>query len=121
NLHFTVGTDARIQSGGGVTATGEGYPGGQGPGAGRSSITQQSLFSGGGGGYGGDGGNGFSNAVGGLANGSLRQALQPGSGGGSQTPRLNNAGGSGGGIVSMSVSGTLTLEGAITSDGTPGV
>ncbi len=96
-----------VDAGGEVTATGLGYPIGQGPGVGSGSDDT------GGGGHGGLGGNGIeANATGGGAYGSLFEPITLGSGAGNV-----GQGGSGGGAIHLLVSGTLQLDGTISVDG----
>nr|MCW1930232.1 hypothetical protein [Candidatus Kerfeldbacteria bacterium] len=69
----------------------------------------------GGGGYGGRGGNGSSGHAGGSVYGSaLTPALQGSSGGNATSSAL---GGTGGGLVQLTVSGALTLDGPISANG----
>ena len=102
---FTLGTNATIN------VNGKGFHGGvlgqstgSGPGGGTGT---------GGGAYGGEGGSG---GIGAQPYGSPEIALQPGSGGG----YVKSAGGHGGGAVLVESSGTVTLYGDITANGTAG-
>ena len=99
-----------VAAGGTISADGQGYIGGQGPGAG----TDYPGWLGGGGGYGGNGGNSSSGASGGGAYGSVLLPSDLGSGSGNGAW---GAGGSGGGAIELSVAQTLTLNGTITADG----
>jgi hypothetical protein len=110
-----VSGDAFIEAGGGITVTGRGYPPNQGPGVGgfgRDPETGADI--GGGGGYGGFGGG----PGGGKAYGAAGEGPGlPGSGGASIFG--GTGGGAGGGVVSLSVDGTLNLDGRIAADGAP--
>jgi hypothetical protein len=107
-ITMTISSNATIQAGSGITLAGAGSPVGQGPGAGRPST-------GSGGGYGGYGGNSATNTGGGNIYGSVSSPREIGSGGGT----LGNLtlGGAGGGGLYLTVSGTLSLDGKITADG----
>jgi hypothetical protein len=110
-LPLNVTGDATIQPGGIITADGAGLPAGIGPGAGRYSITN-----GGGGAHGGYGGaGGYALAFGGVPYDSLTSPAQGGSGGGSASG--STTGGAGGGLIRLSVSGALTVNGRITAAG----
>lgn len=109
----------RVEIGGLITATGQGYVGtvtnGCGPGGGTG--TRADITGGGGGGaHGGNGGNPQSPYAGGLAYGSVTQPLAPGSAGGAG---LADNGGAGGGAVKI-VAAALELEGQITANGLAG-
>lgn len=95
-LNLTITTNATILFGGAISADGQGYPARQGPGAGYVGF-------GGGGSYGGEG-----NGPGGPTYGSVQMPTDPGSGGDS---------GSGGGVILLTVNGTLNVTGSITSHG----
>ena len=122
-MSLSVNSNAMIQAGGGIKLDGVGYGPGQGPGAGVSRTTNNFQF-GTGGGYGGIGGlSGTPNgpvAPGGLTYGSYSAPTNAGSGGGLFTGTLN-MGGSGGGLLQLSVGGTLTLNGLITANGSAGI
>lgn len=109
-----VCANMQIDSGGVVDATGKGYLNDQGPGKGASTST--SSYGGGGGAYGGKGSVGYSNIAGGTEYGSIINPVDYGSGGGSNTAS-GYIGGSGGGIIYINVSNTLTLNGTIKCDG----
>lgn len=108
---LTLSGDATVEAGGSIVTDGTGYPAGQGSAAGHT-YTAGSLYAGGGGhgGYGAAGGNPL--ATGGFAIGSITQPVTAGSGG----PPAN-AGGAGGGVMQMSVSGTLRLDGRVSANG----
>jgi hypothetical protein len=106
--------DVTIDAGSSVSATGRGFPGTQGPGAGGNS--NNNAVGAAGGGYGGPGG-AASPFPGGIAYGSLTAPTDFGSGGGSY---VGNPAGAGGGAVRLSVGGTLTNNGTITAAGAAG-
>ncbi len=95
-----------------ITANDIGYGSGFGPGAGSSSGNM--FFFGSGGGYGGSGGMSLSNAVGGVCYDSLYQPSIAGSGGGSS---YAGTGGNGGGLVQITASGEVEIDGAISANG----
>ena len=103
-----------IETGSKISADGQGYVGGVGPGVGNP---DDYMHAGSGGGYGGQGGNSGGSSqgggIGGLTYGSSTMPIELGSGGGS-------AGGSGGGNIRLNVSGTLTLNGVISANGNSG-
>lgn len=102
-----------ISTGGTLSATGEGYLGGSGPGAGTNSGSPGT----GGGGYGGIGGAG-TNSGGGGTYGSETEPTDLGSGGGNCG---SSPGGTGGGAIRLNVSdGTLTINGVLSADGLKG-
>ena len=67
-------------------------------------------------GHGGDGGNGDGGLLGGPGYGSVMNPTEPGSGGGNATV-YGIAGGAGGGVLRLSVGGTLTINGRVAVDG----
>ena len=101
NVHGSGGV------GGSITATGQGFPHDEGTGAGGTGSSGY----GGGAGYGGGGGDSDDGGIGGLTYGSSTDPLDLGSGGGS------SGGGSGGGAIALDVSGTLTVDGLLASNG----
>ncbi|ACL03932.1 hypothetical protein Dalk_2239 [Desulfatibacillum aliphaticivorans] len=115
NLHLTGNLD--IRSGGGISADAKGLESGQGGGTGNT--TDGFRVGGGGAGHGGTGGDG-SGTAGGSIYGSLTTPETPGSGGGYNT-FYASAGGVGGGVIKLTVEGILTLDGAITCNGTVGL
>jgi hypothetical protein len=117
-LDLTVNTNLTIEAGGGINLDGGG--GLSGPGTG-SAFHTNNLTYGGGGGYGGNGGNGF-NAAGGHSSGSYNEPTTSGGGGGAGSGLdVSNPGGAGGGALNLTVSGAVTLNGAISADGTAGL
>lgn len=110
-LWLSIGGDMTVTGGGAINATGGGYSGGSGPGAG---LTADELLDGSGGGYGGIGGTSSSNAVGGVTYGPFDVPTFPGSGGGTGVGGL---GAPGGGVIHVSVGGTLAIDGAIAAKG----
>ncbi len=109
----TLGNVA-IGAGSAIDARGRGYSGDQGPGAGHSA-----MYFGGGGGYAGMGGSGAQGAAGGAAYGSPLVPTALGSGG-AGSPYYQTQGGAGGGTIRLNVSGTLSVDGAITAAGAQG-
>ena len=122
SLHLTVTGDALVTSAGHFIASGRGYVGGQGPGAGASTANNADA---GGAGYGGAGGDGRPAGVlggaGGVAYGSVMAPADLGSGGGNATVTGGVSGGTGGGALRLTVQGMLTLDGTIHADGLNGV
>lgn len=108
-------TSATVQAGGGIYADSQGYAALNGPGPGRAVLGQNDTYVCSGGGHGGNGGNSVGNtALGGVSYDFESSPTQAGSGGGSgQT----SVGGSGGGVVNISVSGTLEVDGVISANG----
>lgn len=110
-LRLNVLQDAWVQAGGLISANGLGYPVGSavGPGAGHFGGDTGS-----GGGYGGAGGHGDEGQAGGNPYGNAGAPLDWGSAGGpGESGRYNP----GGGVVSLSVVGTLTVDGTICANG----
>ena len=111
----------RIDAFGGINADGKGYAGGTvggsvgfGPGGGAGGG---GLTSSGGGGYGGKGGDGqYSSAWGGPTNG-LINVPGPGSGAGGSPKAPPTVGSPGGGLVRIVATGTVTLNGIISVNG----
>jgi len=114
-----------IDASSGILADGKGYPGGQGPGAGKEDETggggcsgYSYCWFGSGGGYGGQGGEGSysgcgATVEGGLSYGSEETPIDFGSGGGIQ-------GGAGGGVIKISTTNYLNLDGQISANGEDG-
>lgn len=116
-IKLNVTNDLTVGSTGLVDATGKGYGSEQGPGAGASQNYGSTSYAGGGGAYGGWGSRSYNN----LSNanppyGSLTNPVDYGSGGGRNTYYSSDAG-SGGGVIDVNVSGTLTVDGTIKCDG----
>lgn len=110
SLTATV-TNATIQAGGGIVLDGSAVSGGG---------NGQTLSStGGGGGNGGYGGASLSNAPGGAAVGSITSPATVGGNGGSGTVP-GQPGGIGGGIINLTVRGTLQLDGRVSVNGLTG-
>ncbi|HMN96054.1 MAG TPA: hypothetical protein PKC43_01530 [Phycisphaerales bacterium] len=112
SLHLIIEGDAAIESGAAFVANGRGHPAASGPGAGMSACDRPS-----GGGHGGAGGNGSGGAVGGSTYGDFAQPTTMGSGGGTDTCGTVTPGGAGGGVIRLSLAGTLTVDGSITANG----
>jgi hypothetical protein len=115
---FIACTTLTVQAGGEINADGLGYfssnaTNGYGPGGGIYANP-----CGGGGGYGGAGGRGgVTGATGGVACGASNNPIDPGSGGGGD----NSWGlGGGGGYVKILASGTVSVYGVISANGTNG-
>ncbi len=120
-IPLAVTGSATIEAGGGIIADGGGYPGGQGPGAGKVDSV---AYTGGGGGYGGYGGMGGASATSqsATAYGGVPYGFTPtgwGSGGACYSSR--GTGGAGGGSIELTVKGALLLDGRISADGSPGL
>ncbi len=121
-LQISVTNSATIQSGGGITLDGLGSAAGSGTGAGRTVVSTFYGTVGSGGGYGGAGGASISNNPGGTAYGNFAAPSVSGSGGGNGTGTApNNAGGSGGGALQLTVGNSLIVDGSITANGKSGV
>jgi hypothetical protein len=99
-----------------IQSTGMGYAVGYGEGAAPSLGNTGAA----GGGFGGTGGHGLGSIVG-DGYGSFRAPNHLGSPGGKATSTTGSAGGSGGGLVRLTVAGTLTLDGTIAAKGNDGV
>ncbi|MFZ4573494.1 MAG: hypothetical protein ACOYN0_03790 [Phycisphaerales bacterium] len=97
-----------------IDASGRGFAGGNGPGAGPSGT--QITAAAPGGGHGGRGAK-VGAVAGGISYGDLLSPRTFGSGGGSSGTRI---GGAGGGAVRLVVNGVMTLDGRIVCDGRPG-
>ena len=124
NQLLTVTGNATVQAGGGIIADSAGYAPGSGPGAGKI-VGGTSGYIGGGGGYGGYGAAGAIPtssslpAYGGTTYGSLIAPTDFGSGGGSST--VTPLGGAGGGVIRLTVTGVLQVDGRISAAGGAGV
>ena len=114
-VNFSFSGNATIQAGSGIIADAAGYPGGQGSGAGRS-YTSQYTYPCSGAGHGGYGANSTGNlAAGGNAYDNTTSPTGYGSGGGNYSPY--SIGGSGGGAIRLTVTGTLQMDGTISANG----
>jgi hypothetical protein len=111
---FSFSGNATIQAGSGIFTDALGYPRSQGSGAGQNDYN--SPYPCGGAGHGGYGASGTGNyAAGGITYDSTTFPASPGSGGGSYSPY--SLGGAGGGVIRLSVSGTLQVDGRISASG----
>ncbi len=119
SVALNVMGDATVDAGGRISVDGKGSLSELGSGRGNY-YTSNGVTYGTGAGHGGFGG-GFAVMPGGTVYGQLNAPNSLGSGGGrgailgTITP-----GGSGGGVVTMNVTGALTVNGSITADGDPG-
>ena len=111
-LDLTVTGVVWVTSGCEIDADGIGYGAGFGPGAGSQSSG--TFFDGSGGGDGGSGGMSLSNAVGGVCYDSLFQPAFIGSGGGAS---YAGSGGNGGGLVRITASDEVEIDGVISANG----
>ena len=112
-----ISSNASVQAEGGITVDGMGSVGGSGTGAGHSLSSPVGLTAGGGG-YGGNGGSSLFGVAGGVSYGSVMTLpTAPDSGGGNTT---GLPGGAGGGRLTVTVNGTLALDGRLSADGLPG-
>lgn len=121
-LKLTVTGDVLIKNSAALYATGYGYPQLKGPGAGLVGNATGDKR-GGGGGHAGEGGDGYNN--GGSRGGTydpLDQPIEAGSGGGNYGVAQTYIGGTGGGVINLTVGGTLTLDanGYIAANGAGG-
>jgi hypothetical protein len=113
NLHLAVLSNAVVAAGGAIAVDGLGFAQGNGPGRGFSAFGF-----GGGGGHGGAGGDSMT-APGGESYGSATHPVDRGSGGGFGAGPLYG-GSQGGGALRLSVGGTLTVDGWLSANGSPG-
>ncbi len=107
NITCSIGGDLIIENDASISSDGQGYGPGSGPGAGADGF---------GGSYGGSGGIGTD---GGITYGSITEPTDLGSGGG-RNVQYGVYGGRGGGAIKFYISGTLRLNGSITSNGSNG-
>lgn len=114
DFKLTVLGDMLVDATGEVYADGRGYPSDTGPGAGVGGLLFSCASGGGFGGVGGAARDTCSVAAGGLANGDESNPLEMGSGGGRDNTYL---GGAGGGLIDLTVDGTLTIDGRVGADG----
>jgi len=106
-----------VQSGGGISADALGYRQGQGSGAGGN-YASAPYYPSGGGGHAGYGGNPFSytSSIGGNAGyDSLTAPTLAGSGGGGNATYA--IGGTGGGVIQMTITGSLLVDGTLSANG----
>ncbi|HWI59631.1 MAG TPA: hypothetical protein VNZ22_20550, partial [Bacillota bacterium] len=118
---LVINGDATIRPGGGIIGDGTGFSGGSGPGVGRISITTNGIAIAGGGGYGGPGASTALSALGGLSYGTLLRPIDRGSGGGNVSYAIFPNGGSGGGAIQLTVTGTLQVDGRLSANGLAGL
>jgi hypothetical protein len=116
SLFLGVLGNVSVDSSSAITTDAEGYSVTNGPGTGNSLASQGS-----GGGYGGAGGLSASGALGGVTNGALTQPVSFGSGGGAGSSSSPSGSSQGGGVMRLSVFGTLDLEGSLRANGNPGI
>jgi hypothetical protein len=115
---MTVTGNVLIAAGGSIHVDGAGF-GGNGPGA--SVLISQGVYYGGGGGHGGYGGQGgTNNARGGNSSGSAIFPTTSGSPGAGSGSSFSPFGGTGGGVLRLTVNGALTNHGRISSNGRTG-
>ncbi|MCK5590928.1 MAG: hypothetical protein KAI72_03130, partial [Candidatus Pacebacteria bacterium] len=107
-LNYIIEGDAIISSGGSINVNAKGYQHSAGPGQGGDSQRSSGA------GYGGNGGVSEYSIAGGSAYGSITAPINLGSGGGDYSAEL---GGAGGGVVKLTVTGTMTIAGNITANG----
>jgi len=113
-INLTATGGVTVQAGGAILADAAGSPAGQGSGYGRYYNDNLNRPCGGGG-HGGNGAAGaLTNAYGGLAYGSQGSPNSFGSGGGQYLPY--SIGGAGGGVIRLTVNGTLLVEGRISAN-----
>jgi hypothetical protein len=113
-LNLTIGGNATIESGAAVIFNSVGYGPGVGPGAGRYYALGSTNVCGGAG-HGGFGGASFGgSAAGGITYDSITGPGSAGSGGGTSFASL---GGPGGGVIRLTVNGTLQLDGTLSANG----
>ena len=114
-VNFSFSGNATIQAGSGIFTDTAGYPGGQGSGAGKYYYYNYTYVCGGAG-HGGYGANSTGNyALGGNTYDSTTSPSSPGSGGGNYSPY--SFGGGGGGVIRLTVTGTLQMDGTISANG----
>ncbi len=121
NSSITVTLDAVIQNGGGIIADGGGFGSANGPGAGKSASGQIGA-AGSGASHGGIGGSSTNGLTGGNVYDLIQDAAIAGSGGGNGGGTTGQApGGSGGGLIRLTVSRNLQVDGVISANGTSGL
>ena len=118
-VNFSFSGNATIQAGSGIFTDAAGYPGGQGSGAGQNYSYYNNgnyIYVCSGAGHGGRGANGTGNyAIGGNTYDYPTSPTGYGSGGGNYSPYA--FGGSGGGAIQLTVTGTLQMDGTISANG----
>ena len=115
-IDLTVTEDVVVDAGGSICADGQGHTSGQGSGSGSSYSLGGTLY-GTGAGHAGYGGAVYT-SPGGMIYGSSYQPTDYGSGGGGGAAISPNApGGSGGGVIKLTVTGALTVNGSISANG----
>ncbi len=116
NINLNLAT-LNVASGGSINLDGKG---GSTSGAGASDCNW--YQNGGGAGHGGNGGSSNTGEAGGAAYGSISAPVTTGSAGGSgsYTSCIAGTGGAGGGAIKLNVSGTATINGTISANGTAG-
>jgi|GEM_PF-920678 len=131
-LNLSIANDLTVDSGGIISVNGKGYSGGTsacqtGYGSGGGSPGTADNQGGGGAGHGNTGGAGQAGGAGGASYDSAAQPTLLGSGGGSggdtscNDASYNGDGGSGGGAARINVSGTTTINGTLSADGSNGI
>jgi hypothetical protein len=117
-LRLVVAGDLAVGVGGAIDVSGRGYINNTGPGAGATGGYFACCAAGSGAGHGGAGATVGNSpvALGGGTYGSFTQPSDLGSGGGI----AGGPGGSGGGVIRLSVGGTLSVDGAIRANGLDG-
>ncbi len=118
-LELMIAGEMTVEANSRIDVSAKGWPGGSGePRVGRGSMSPDS--GGGGAGHGGFGGAGQdgepSSSLGGVVYGSFVLPTMAGCGGGNSVDH-ESIGGSGGGIIRLTVAGTLTVDGGIHADG----
>jgi hypothetical protein len=107
-----------VQAGGGISGDFSGYAAGSGPGAGGNNSASP-YFACGGGGHGGYGGASIGGvATGGNYNDNEATPSLAGGGGGNYSP--NSIGGKGGGLLFLTLTGNLQVDGTISAGGASG-
>ena len=116
NSNYTVTlSNVTVQAGGGIIADAFGYAAGQGPGAGQSYYNINYTYVCSGAGHGGYGANSTGNfAPGGNTYDSPTSPTSFGSGGGNYSTSI---GGAGGGVIRLSLKGSLQVGGVISANG----
>ncbi len=117
-FNLTTTGDLTVDAGGAIAADGKGYPGNEGPGVGAPGDVAYA----GGGGYGGYGGEGWppgsgDPTLGGTTYGSVTTPNDFGSGGGYYYEPTVYVPGAGGGIIRITVQGTLLVDGRVSANG----